>query len=217
MNGLERLVQEELTRVPPGPSADALRRRARVRRTRRTGGAVAALAIVLAGLGAGAWLRSPTRHRVQVTQSVPKPTTKATSSSTAPRSLRAAALAWSNAFLTGTPDDILALDGPQCRPATSSTINARAAAAELQQLRDQIQLRTGLAPDAIKIRGVLTRNVTANRGEAEVQYDLPQSVAGNDNWVTYEVHEGQWKVADCNAPIGGNSSSKSSTATTVAK
>ena len=60
MNVFERHVQEELTRVPPGPSADGLRRRARIRRARRTAGAVGALAIVIAGVGAGAWLRSST-------------------------------------------------------------------------------------------------------------------------------------------------------------
>ena len=61
--------------------------------------------------------------------------------------------------------------------------------------------------DAIKMQGVLTRNVTSTSGEAEVQYDLPRELAGNDNWVSYEVHDGQWKVADCHAPIGGNSQS----------
>ena len=47
MNVLERWVEEELTRVPPGPSADELRRRARARRARRAG-SVATVAIVFA-------------------------------------------------------------------------------------------------------------------------------------------------------------------------
>jgi hypothetical protein len=57
------------------------------------------------------------------------------------------------------------------------------------------------------------RNVTDTSGEAEVQYDLPASAVGNDNWVTFERHNGHWKVSDCHAPIGGSSSSSSGTAT----
>jgi hypothetical protein len=119
--------------------------------------------------------------------------------------------------LTGTPQDIVSLQGPECAPPTSSTFNEQVAEAELRQLRGQMQLRFGRAPSAIKIRGVLVRNVTARSGDAEVQYDLAQSVVGNDNWVTYELTDSQWKVADCHAPIGGTSSSPSSTPTTQAK
>src|SRR5260221_618215 len=74
MNVLERLVEEELTRVPPGPSATALRHRVRVRRARRFG-SVAVLAIVFAVLGIAAMLQSPPSNRVQVSQPVPTEST----------------------------------------------------------------------------------------------------------------------------------------------
>src|SRR5438477_300549 len=74
MNVLERLVEEELTRVPPGPSANELRHRARVRRARRFG-SVAILAIVLAVLGIAAMLQSPASHHVQVVEPVPTEST----------------------------------------------------------------------------------------------------------------------------------------------
>ena len=57
--------------------------------------------------------------------------------------------------------------------------------------------------DKIKISRVAVRNVTSTSGEALVNYDLPATVVGNYNWVTYTVHNGRWKVSDCHAPIGG--------------
>jgi hypothetical protein len=74
MNVLERLVEEELTRVPPGPSANDLRQRARVRRARRYG-SVAVLAIVFAVLGIAAMLQSPASRHVQVSQPIPTEST----------------------------------------------------------------------------------------------------------------------------------------------
>ena len=65
----------------------------------------------------------------------------------------------------------------------------------------------GRALDKIKIRGVLVRKVTGTSGEAEVQYNLPVSVAGNYNWVGFELYNGRWKVADCHVPIGGSGGS----------
>lgn len=67
--------------------------------------------------------------------------------------------------------------------------------------------RLGRPLDAIGVRGVRVRNVTATTGEAEVQYDLPRSVVGNDNWVEFRLENGRWKVSNCHAPIGGESSS----------
>ena len=77
MNVLERWAEEELPRVPPGPSVDELRRRVRVRRARRVG-SLATVAIVLAILGIAALVRSPAEHRVQVTE----PTTGSTPTTT---------------------------------------------------------------------------------------------------------------------------------------
>jgi hypothetical protein len=82
VNVLERRVEEELTRVPSGPSGRELRRRVRVRRARHFG-AVGAVAIVFAVLGIATMLQSPDRHRVQVTQPAP---TEPTTTSTAPAS-----------------------------------------------------------------------------------------------------------------------------------
>lgn len=72
MNVLEQWTDEQLTRVPSGPSADDLRRRARVRRNRRVGASLAAVAIVLAILGIAAMLRSPAPRHVEVL--LPAPT-----------------------------------------------------------------------------------------------------------------------------------------------
>jgi hypothetical protein len=83
VNVLERWVEEELTRVPAGPSADELRHRGRVRRARRVG-ALGVVAIVLGILGI-ALLQSPDSQRVQVTEPVPtEPATTAAPTSTLP-------------------------------------------------------------------------------------------------------------------------------------
>jgi hypothetical protein len=68
----------------------------------------------------------------------------------------------------------------------------------------------GRSLDKVRIRGVRIRNVTSTTGEAEVVYDLPESKVGNDNWVLYRLHDGRLKVANCNAPIGGESSGAAS-------
>jgi len=130
--------------------------------------------------------------------------------------LRTAALAWSKAFLTGTPEDIARMQSPECAANTSTTFSERFLTIYLQAERQVMRHHFGIDLSAIKIRGVLVRNVTASSGEAEVQYDLPESATGNYNWVTYELHAGQWKVADCHAPIGGSASSASSAATSTA-
>jgi hypothetical protein len=70
MNVLERWATEELTRVPTGPSAGELRRRARVRRARRVG-AVATVAIVFAVLAVAAMLQSPGSRQVRVMEPAP--------------------------------------------------------------------------------------------------------------------------------------------------
>ena len=67
----------------------------------------------------------------------------------------------------------------------------------------------GVALDDIKILDVQLRNVTPQSGEAQVVFDLPPAKAGNDNWVGYALYNGRWKVADCHAPIGGQSVSAS--------
>jgi hypothetical protein len=128
--------------------------------------------------------------------------------------LRATAIAWSNAFLVGSLADIKALEGPECAPQSNTTVAARTATVYLRGMRTE--MRAHLGPlDRIKILGVDVRNVTDTSGEALVEYDLPAAVVGNDNWVSYAVHDGRWKVADCHAPIGGSSSSATSASTAM--
>ena len=126
--------------------------------------------------------------------------------------LKAAALAWSNVFLTGTPDAIFAMEGAECTPTTSTTLSGSTISAYLAGERATMEQHFGMPLDAITAHGVSVRNFTGTTGEALVQYDLPESKTGNDNWVTYAVENGEWKVADCHAPIGGSSTSASSSA-----
>jgi hypothetical protein len=108
------------------------------------------------------------------------------------------------AWLTGTPNDIQKLQGPSCISKHQLAVSPDKAAAALRKIRVGMVHRFGRALDKITIRGVLVRNVTGTSGEAEVQYNLPGSVAGNYNWVGFELHNGRWKVADCHLPIGGS-------------
>ena len=127
--------------------------------------------------------------------------------------MRATATAWAHAFLVGSVDDIKALEGPECAPQSGTTVAASVASLYLRGSRAVWQSHVGRPLDTIKIRGVLVRHVTSTTGEALVEYDLPATVVGNDNWVTYAVHDGRWKVADCHAPIGGSGSSSSGSVT----
>jgi hypothetical protein len=129
--------------------------------------------------------------------------------------LRATALAWAHAFLIGSAADMKALQGPECTSPSEPTIAASTVSMYLRGMRVGMQAHFGLPLDKIRIRGVVVRNVTATTGDALVEYDLPAAVVGNDDWVSYAVHAGRWKVADCHAPIGGESTSTKS-ATSVA-
>jgi hypothetical protein len=74
VNGLEQSVRDELTRVPAGPAATELRRRAATRRARRVGGGVVAIVLVLIGFGIGVLLHSPAQSQLQVVQTGPAAT-----------------------------------------------------------------------------------------------------------------------------------------------
>ena len=84
----------------------------------------------------------------------------------------------------------------------------------LGEMRAEMERFTRVPLASIRVNGVHVRNVTATTGDAEVQYDLPPSSVGNDNWVTYGYQNGQWKVTNCHAPIGGESTSSSASAST---
>jgi hypothetical protein len=128
-------------------------------------------------------------------------------------SLVATARAWANAFLVGSLGDIKALQGPECADRSGTTFATRTVTLYLQSERAVMQKYFGRSLDKIKIGRIVVRNVTSTSGEALVEYDLPAAVVGNDNWVSYTIHDGRWKVSDCHAPIGGSSSSNSGTFT----
>jgi hypothetical protein len=131
-------------------------------------------------------------------------------------SLVATARAWANAFLVGSLGDIKALQGPECADHSGTTFATRTVTLYLKSERAVMQKYFGRPLDKIKIGRVVVRNVTSTGGEALVEYDLPAAVVGNDNWVSYTMHDGRWKVSDCHAPIGGSSSSASGTVTVPA-
>jgi hypothetical protein len=117
--------------------------------------------------------------------------------------LEAAAIANAKAWLTGTVDDIKKFQGPECSSKHDDATPAKEAA-ELAKLRAPWAQRMGRALKSIKVLGAQVRNVTAASGEAEVEYNVPDSVVGTSNWVTFERHHGSWQVSDCRPPFGGN-------------
>jgi len=165
--------------------------------------------IALAGCGSSTSTSSP--------RATPESSTSIPTGASPTAKLRAAALAWAHAFLTGTVIDQYDLQGPDCLTGVKPTPSQLAAAApELRRERAQIERRLGMSTATIqsKIDGVSTRNVSGNTGEAVVRYDLPVSVTGNYNWVTYQLVGGKWKVQDCHAPFGGSGSSATTPTTT---
>lgn len=136
-------------------------------------------------------------------------TTSSTASLVAPRepagSIQAAAISWSSAFLTGTVADVRRMEGSECT--YHSNLSLTFLSGYLDAMRQSLGKQLGMPADRVRITGVQTQDVTATQGEAEVQYDLPISKVGNDNWVTYQIQNGQWKEINCQAPIGGESTS----------
>ena len=127
--------------------------------------------------------------------------------------LKATAAAWAHAFLVGSLDDIKALQGPECADHSGTTLPTRTVSQYLRGERAVMAKYLGRPLDRIKITGVAVRNVTGSSGDALVEYDLPAKLVGNDNWVSYAIHDGRWKVSDCQAPIGGSSSSATGSVT----
>jgi hypothetical protein len=134
-------------------------------------------------------------------------TTGAPATPKATAALRATAVAWAKAFLTGSIADIRRMQGPECRSHTTSTLSHAGLELYLRAMRASMRQHLGVALDAVRIEDVELRNVTSRRGDAQVVYNLPQSKAGNFNWVEYTLHDGRWKVSDCRAPIGGEETS----------
>jgi len=120
--------------------------------------------------------------------------------------VRAAALKWERVFLTGTPTQILAMEGPECRKPSSTTAPRAVMDAYLAGQRRMMRSTLGVPLRKVPVRGVEVRDVTETSGSAQVLYDLPESKVGNYNWVEFRLHGGTWKVSDCHAPIMGHSS-----------
>jgi hypothetical protein len=85
--------------------------------------------------------------------------------------LRAAAAAWSNAFLTGTVVDIRSMEGAQCLSTIST--NPTGMESYLTGMRTAMEQHLDAPLGSIRITGVQVRNVTATSGDAEVRYALP--------------------------------------------
>ena len=98
------------------------------------------------------------------------------------------------------------MQGPECHDATASTFSSDVKATYLRGLRAMLRQHLGKPLDEIKILGIDVRDVASAHGEAQVRYDLPAAKVGNDNWVEFTRHGGRWKVSNCHAPIGGESS-----------
>jgi hypothetical protein len=180
------------------PAEVLARARRRLRRRRSARGLVGAVAIVVAITAVVAAIAGRTASsRTPIVVMQPSPATIPIS--TPEIAIRAAASDWAKAFIAGTFNDFKRLQGSDCNTSTrESTVDARAGAAQLAQLRRDLRQRLGVPLDQVKILGVSVRRVTARTAEAEVIYNLPASVVGSDNWVTYEFDYGLWKV-DCRA------------------
>jgi hypothetical protein len=139
--------------------------------------------------------------------------TRTASGNDTPAGLQSAATSWAHAFLTGTAADISSLESAECR--SSTNLDSSTVAAYLKAERAGMARYFGEPLSSIKVTSVEVRNFAPSSGEAEVQYDLPAAKVGNDNWVTYEYQGGRWKVSDCHAPIGGESSSSGSSSASV--
>ena len=131
-------------------------------------------------------------------------TTLAPTPKTVP-ALQAAATAWAHAFLTGTAQEMRALQGPECRSTTRRTLPKAVLADYLRGLRASMRRALGRPLEQVHVEAVDVRNVSRDRGEAQAVYDLPITKVGNDNWVEFTLHHGRWLVSNCKAPILGNS------------
>jgi hypothetical protein len=126
--------------------------------------------------------------------------------------LRAAAITYANAFLTGSYRDLIKVLDPTCVP-KGAALNTRIGLgnAEFRHFRQLVKQHTGIDAAKIQIRTVDVSNYQGKTGEAQAQYGLPVAVEGNDNWNSYAYSGGRWHVAGCDMkfPMGGQGSGKS--------
>ncbi len=109
--------------------------------------------------------------------------------------LKHAASEYARVTLNGGFAEFEAALSPECRSTDHIT------AQTLPLAREMWEEFSGFSFHSVRITGVRVRNVTSTNGQAEVTYNLLK--AGNDNWVTYALVRGAWKVAgQCATPIG---------------
>ncbi len=110
--------------------------------------------------------------------------------------IEAGARRYTEAILHGTANDVTDAISPTC---TSHPTDAA-----LAELREVVSARLGLAFTTLRIVSIETRNVTATTGEAWVRVNLRPELEGDDNWLSYAIDKGDWKLSDCGKlPFGG--------------
>jgi hypothetical protein len=108
--------------------------------------------------------------------------------------LKLAARAYAQAVLNGRFTSLEHSLSPECKATDHVTAQNLPAAITIWEKS------LGRSFGTIRITGVDVRDVTESGGQADVSYRPP---AGNDNWVSYVLENGQWKVGgQCAVPIG---------------
>ena len=129
-------------------------------------------------------------------------------SGSSPEHLKQAARAYAEVWLRGSTDDFLAALR-SCTEKSSRAFNEDELTSYVERLRSTAEEVLGRSLEEVEITGVKLRRVSGAHGEAEVQFDLPEQLAGNDNWIEYTLKNDRWVINECKAPIGGQSDSAS--------
>jgi hypothetical protein len=126
----------------------------------------------------------------------------ATPSSAGPgiTALKQSALTYARATLSGGFTELEATLSHECRSTEHITPQ------NLPLARAAWGHQIGVSFSTIRITGVRVRDVTKTSAQGEVHYNTPK--AGNNNWVTFVVNSGHWKVGgQCAVPIGNSEQS----------
>ena len=171
---LERLAEHAPTTVRSRPAATMQPQRTP---SKQRAVWIAALAAFIAAVTIAATQLSSNRANHPNSPSGPATTT-----------IDAAARAYADALLRGSAAEINAVISASCSPMTG---------AALASIRSTVETRNHIALSAVHIVSVEPRSVVGSRGQATVHTDLPAQVEGNDNWLTYAVEDGRFRVTDC--------------------
>jgi hypothetical protein len=201
-------------RDPSSATARSVRRQARRHRARRRVMAAALTAALLAGAAYAVVDRSQngTLRTIHPSATTAAPITEMTDAG-----LRSAATAYANAFLTGSYDDVIPMLDPACLPERMSNQELALARRRWAGYQDALSKVAGVDLADIEIRRVEVRNGDGLAKEAQVEFSLAASVAGNDNWIRYAFLDGAWHLRGCvlKLPIGGHSTGANSPTTTT--